>query len=195
MGLSVDTVNRLSGLIWDFADEGFDRNRIASPDAHQGTRRGSPPDQDQEKAMATNPDLTDGANQGLGGPVVTDLVTRARNGDKQAWDTLVERYAPLIWSICRRHRLSSADAGDVGQRVWLQLVSQLDKIRDPAALPGWPATTTQRECGAIRRATRRSQALGRVPDARHIPGQRTEMAEQELLTDERHAALHQFGQL
>ncbi|SHG47702.1 error-prone DNA polymerase [Chryseolinea serpens] len=30
MGLSVDTVNRLSGLIWDFADEGFDRNRIAS---------------------------------------------------------------------------------------------------------------------------------------------------------------------
>ena len=36
---------------------------------------------------------------------VTDLVTRARNGDKQAWDALVERYAPLIWSICRRYRL------------------------------------------------------------------------------------------
>lgn len=36
MGLSVDTVNRLSGLIWDFNDEGFDRKRIAdqglSPD-------------------------------------------------------------------------------------------------------------------------------------------------------------------
>lgn len=30
MGLSVDTVNRLSGLIWDFKDEGFDRGRIAS---------------------------------------------------------------------------------------------------------------------------------------------------------------------
>ena len=38
------------------------------------------------------------------GPPVNDLVTRAGNGDKQAWDTLVERYAPLIWSICRRHR-------------------------------------------------------------------------------------------
>ena len=24
---------------------------------------------------------------------VTDLVTRARNGDEQAWDALVERYA------------------------------------------------------------------------------------------------------
>jgi hypothetical protein len=38
-------------------------------------------------------------------PVVTGLVTRARNGQEQAWDTLVERYAPLIWSICRRQRL------------------------------------------------------------------------------------------
>ena len=36
---------------------------------------------------------------------VSDLVTRARNGEKQAWDAIVERYAPLIWSICRRHGL------------------------------------------------------------------------------------------
>ena len=37
-------------------------------------------------------------------PRVSDLVISARNGDKRAWDALVERYAPLIWSICRRHR-------------------------------------------------------------------------------------------
>ena len=30
MGLSVDTITRLSGLIWDFRDEGFDKNRIIS---------------------------------------------------------------------------------------------------------------------------------------------------------------------
>jgi hypothetical protein len=30
-------------------------------------------------------------------PVVADLVLRARDGDKQAWDALVERYAALIW--------------------------------------------------------------------------------------------------
>ncbi len=30
MGLSVDTINRLSGLIWDFNDEGFDKRRITS---------------------------------------------------------------------------------------------------------------------------------------------------------------------
>jgi RNA polymerase sigma factor (sigma-70 family) len=125
------------------------------------------------------------------GPPVNDLVTRAGKGDKQAWDALVERYAPLIWSICRRHRLSSADADDTSQRVWLQLVSELDKVRDPAALPARLATTTHRECGNIRRVTRRSQALSRVLDAGHVPGQQAGVIEQELLVAERHAALRE----
>jgi hypothetical protein len=55
--------------------------------------------------MVTNPDLADNVGQGRGGPVVAELVTRARNGDKHAWDALLEQYAPLIWSICRRHGL------------------------------------------------------------------------------------------
>ena len=91
-------------------------------------------------------------------PPVTDLVTRARNGDKQAWDELVERYAPLIWSICRQYRLGGADAQDVGQMVWLHLVDHLDDLRDPAALPGWLVTTTRRECLRVRR--RRPAAAG-----------------------------------
>ena len=73
---------------------------------------------------------------------VADLVTRARNGDKQAWDALVERYAPLVWSICRRHRLGSAEASDIGQTVWLRLVDQLATVRDQATLPGWLAPAT-----------------------------------------------------
>jgi RNA polymerase sigma factor (sigma-70 family) len=121
------------------------------------------------------------------GPPVSDLVTRARKGDQQAWDALVDRYAPLVWSICRRHRLDDAGARDVGQRVWLQLLSQLDTVRDPAALRDWLAATTQRECGMIRRAARGSQAL----DAGHIPGQQTGLAGHELLAAERHAALRE----
>ena len=127
-------------------------------------------------------------------PVVIDLVTRARSGDKQAWDTLVERYAPLIWSICRRHRLSDADAEDVGQSVWLQLVDQLDRIRDPAALPGWLATATRRECLRVLGAARGSLTAGYVLDAETIPDEQAGTAEQELLTAERHAALREAFQ-
>ena len=81
--------------------------------------------------------------------VVIDLVASARDGDVQAWEALVERYAPLIWSICRKYRLGRADADDVGQSVWLHLVDHLGKIREPAALAGWLATTTRRECGRL----------------------------------------------
>jgi len=125
------------------------------------------------------------------GPSVTDLVTRARNGEQQAWDALVERYAPLVWSICRRYRLSAADADDAGQAVWLHLVGQLDNIRDPAALPGWLATTTRHECGRILRAAYRTQPQGSLLEVTDIPGGQTGTAEDELLRAERQAVLRE----
>jgi RNA polymerase sigma factor (sigma-70 family) len=124
-------------------------------------------------------------------PPVTDLVMRARNGDQHAWDALVERYAPLIWSICRRYRLGSADAEDVNQSVWLTLVDQLAALREPAALPGWLATTTQRECGRVLRAARKPQTGWYVLDAEDIADEQAVTAEEELLQAERHAALRE----
>lgn len=122
---------------------------------------------------------------------LTALVTRARNGDEQAWDELVERYSPLIWSICRRYRLGRADAEDAAQSVWLQLVDQLAALRDPAALPGWLATAVQRECGRVLRAARKQEPPGHPLDAADIPDQVTEAAGHELLKAERHAALRE----
>jgi len=41
--------------------------------------------------MSTNPNLAEDANQIRDDSVVTALVSGARNGDKTAWDALVER--------------------------------------------------------------------------------------------------------
>ena len=123
--------------------------------------------------------------------VITDLVTRAAQGEKHAWDALVERFIPLIWSICRRYRLGDADAENVGQNVWLQLMDQLGKIRDPAALPDWLAAVTRRECLRILGATRRPSAARYVIGAEIIPDEQSGTAEPELLAAERHAALRE----
>jgi len=123
--------------------------------------------------------------------LVIDLATRARDGEKQAWDAIVERYSPLIWSICRCHRLGNIDAKDVGQAVWLQLVSQLAHFRDPAALPGWLAATTQQECRRILRARCRPPGGGDVPKDQNIPDDHSTTAEHELLLAERDAALRE----
>ena len=146
--------------------------------------------------MAANPALTGQASRRRGDPVVTGLVTRARNGDRQAWDQLVDRYTPLVWSICRRHWLEAADAQDAAQTVWLTLVDHLNSLRDPAALPGWLATTTRRECGRILRAARRPGNAAYALAAETIPDEHARPAEQDLLAAERHAALREaFGQL
>jgi RNA polymerase sigma factor (sigma-70 family) len=88
---------------------------------------------------------------------VTDVVARAQDGDKDAWDEIVVRFAPVVWHTCRAHRLSIEDSKDVGQTVWLSLVENLPRIRQPAALPGWLATTTRNECLRVVRR-RRAQA-------------------------------------
>ncbi len=121
--------------------------------------------------------------------VVIDLVTSAKDGDVRAWDALVERYAPLIWSICRKYRLGQADAEDVGQSVWLHLVDHLGKIREPAALAGWLATTTRRECGRLVRAAHGPHAAVYPLDAENMADEHADAAEQEVLAAERHAAL------
>ena len=126
-----------------------------------------------------------------GSPPVTDLVTRARDGDKLAWDGIVDRYAPLIWSICRRYRVGGADAEDVGQVVWLHLVDKLADLRDAAALPGWLATTARRECLRVLRAAQLPQTAGPALDAGNIPDVRAAGVEQELLLAERNAALRE----
>lgn len=129
-------------------------------------------------------------------PTVIDLVTRARTGDQRSWDALVEHYAPLIWSICRSYRLDRAEADDVGQSVWLRLVVQLDKLRDPAALPGWLATTTRRECGRVLRAAHGPHAVVYGLDTDNLPAEQPGEAGQELLVAERQAALREaFTQL
>ena len=95
-------------------------------------------------------------------PVVVDLVLRARAGDRRAWDEIVERFAPLVWGICMRHRLSPADADDVGQSLWLgpagapavdpraRGAARVDRHHHPARVPA--SCTTRRGAGAARSA-------------------------------------------
>src|SRR6266566_598361 len=82
--------------------------------------------QEEEPARKAARRDPEGAGPGTG-PSPAALVSQAAAGDRDAWDEIVERYAPLTWSI------TSA-------------------IRAPW-LAGWLAATTSREC--LRRLTGR----------------------------------------
>ena len=92
-----------------------------------------------------------------GAPSLTVLVEAAAAGDQQAWDTLVERFSRLLWSVGRSFRLAEDDAADVVQTTWLKLLENLGRIHEPEALPGWLATTARRE--ALRVVQRKGRDL------------------------------------
>ena len=103
-----------------------------------------------------------------------DLLARyIRERDHPAFEELVRRHGPLVWSVCRNYLHHHADAEDAFQAVFLALVRSASTIRDGGTVPAWLhgvavriATRAKREF-TRRRARERTAAL---PEAdRSVP--------------------------
>jgi RNA polymerase sigma factor (sigma-70 family) len=77
---------------------------------------------------------------------VGQLVRRAAEGDRGAWERLVDKFARLIWSITRDFKLGESDAADVSQATWLRLLEHIDRIEYPDRVGSWIAATARNEC-------------------------------------------------
>lgn len=126
-------------------------------------------------------------------PGTVELVRAAAGGDQSAWDELVRRYAALVWSVARAHRLDATDAADVSQTTWLRLVEHLGRLREPEHLGGWLVTTARREC--LRVLARTGRELPDDTAGVDRAGPAEDSPEGHLLTDERRRLLWQALQL
>jgi RNA polymerase sigma factor (sigma-70 family) len=86
---------------------------------------------------------------------IAGLMNAAREGSDDALGQIVTELSPLLWHVARTAGLSSGDAEDVLQTVWMRLLSNLDGIRTSAALTGWLVVTTRREAWRVRAEGRR----------------------------------------
>src|SRR5215831_16572130 len=103
-----------------------------------------------------------------------DLLDRfTRNRDERAFEELVRRHGPLVWSICRHLLPQNADAEDAFQAVFLALVRGAGSIRAGQALPAWLHGAAVRVAAKSKRsAARRRQREQRaaIPEAdRSVP--------------------------
>jgi RNA polymerase sigma factor (sigma-70 family) len=120
----------------------------------------------------------------------TRLMHRAADGDPRAWQTLVDRYGRLIWSITRDFKLVESDAADVFQTTWMRLIEHIDRIEHPDRVGSWLAATARNEC--LRSlAARKRLVLSHEDDpfdgpARHEPG-----VDEALLAAERAAGVRE----
>jgi RNA polymerase sigma factor (sigma-70 family) len=93
-------------------------------------------------------------------PALTNLVRCAAEGDSDAWNQLVERFAGMVWAVARSYRLNASDAADVSQTTWLRLVQHLDRIEQPERVGAWLAITARHEALRVARQASRQLPIG-----------------------------------
>jgi RNA polymerase sigma factor (sigma-70 family) len=74
-----------------------------------------------------------------------ELLLACRRGDEAAWETLVNRYQRLIYTIPRRAGLDEDQAAEVFQEVFTTLFEKLSDIEQPERLQAWLVTTARRK--------------------------------------------------
>lgn len=87
-----------------------------------------------------------------------ELIAACLAGDAAAWEAIVARYQRLVYSIPLKARLSTDDAADIFQSVWLKLYEKLAGLRDHEKLSSWLITTTTREVWRVTARKRRDAA-------------------------------------
>ncbi|HUQ60979.1 sigma-70 family RNA polymerase sigma factor [Lentzea sp.] len=121
---------------------------------------------------------------------IAALVSAAAEGDQSAWNEIVDRYTPLVVSVIYKHRLRPADAADVNQTLWLRLVEQIGRLREPEALPGWIMTTTRNECLRVLRVQQRTHLYDPLSESDALEAEQSDAeVEADLLAMERRQAL------
>jgi RNA polymerase sigma factor (sigma-70 family) len=125
---------------------------------------------------------------------LTGIVADAVKGSQPAWNTLLERFGPMVNAIARSCRLSAADVADVHQSTWVRLVENIHRIEQPERIGAWLATTARRESLSVVRSRSRvsfdNNALDYLPDLDIKPPDAGPLA------DERSSAVREaFAQL
>ncbi len=86
------------------------------------------------------------------------LVDACLSGSQEAWVAVVDKYARLILSVPLRFRFSRDEAEDIFQAVCVDLIEQLDTVREPAALRGWLVRVATYKCLHVRRKRGREES-------------------------------------
>ncbi|MFW6078701.1 MAG: RNA polymerase sigma factor, partial [Gemmatimonadota bacterium] len=67
----------------------------------------------------------------------TELIRRAREGDRQAIRTLYERHAARVYAVVRRFAADDALAEDWAQEAWIRAIRALPRFRGDARFSTW----------------------------------------------------------
>jgi RNA polymerase sigma-70 factor (ECF subfamily) len=92
---------------------------------------------------------------------ITQLVERARVGDRAAYGELIERFQTTVYAVALARLRNPTEAQELVQEVFIHAMTRLTQLRDPQCFAGWLRQITERM--AINRLTRRRPVHGAEP--------------------------------
>lgn len=93
--------------------------------------------------------------------MVDTLVTKAKNGDVQALNELINNHKELAYSIALKYLQNNEDAKDVVQNSFLIVLQSLKKYRNEAKFSTWLYKIVYHEC--LKELKRRDQYIEYTP--------------------------------
>ena len=106
------------------------------------------------------------------------LLHAARDGDLDAFELLVRRHQPAIYSVALRMLVSEADAQDATQETFVRAWRGLRGFRGESAVSTWLYRIVTRRCLDLIAARRPTQELGQIePDTGDDPARTAEQHE------------------
>jgi RNA polymerase sigma factor (sigma-70 family) len=126
-----------------------------------------------------------------------DVIQGCRAGDAGAWQSLLNRYERLVFSIPRRYGLSREDADDITQLTFTILIQSIGKLPDDSNLGAWLATVARRHTWRLFNRSRREGASEYTDSSEAtplLPNSATEDMAQWELTEWLHHGLSLVGE-
>lgn len=128
---------------------------------------------------------------------ITELVERARTGDRTAYGELVGRFQNSVYAIALTRVRDPLEAQELAQEVFVHAMRKLPQLRDARCFAGWLRQITVRM--AINRLTRRGIGHGGEPEMLDSVAASTQGPLEEIERKEArgqiHAGLHRLKDL
>ncbi len=130
------------------------------------------------------------------------LLQRLKNGERQAFEALLDRYGPRVQALARRYAFSDADAEDLTQEIFVDLFASIAGFRGDAQISTWIYRVALNHC--LRHREKQTRELSRCGPAcedefetasRDISGDPQRRAAQSELKSEVAGALDNLGAL
>ena len=81
----------------------------------------------------------------------SELIPRAASGDRSAFQTLVERYRPMVYRVAYQFAGNHHDADDIAQEVFIKVYRSLDRFRQDSQFTSWLYRIAMNACIDYRR--------------------------------------------